>query len=209
MIVPFFKTEQDLTAIEDYITPLRESLGHSEFITHLTTKTVKREIAVKFDTDEAKSAGWKFNEYELQGVPVRLTIGNKEMEQGLIELYRRDTGSKELIKIEECAQKVIDTLYDIQQNLLARNKAMRKENTVYVQSYEEFQQALDDGKFVFAHRDGTVETEELIKQECKAVTRCIPVPSEKYDDNDKIFETGICIRTGKPSTQRVLFARSY
>ena len=170
---------------------------------------MKREIEVEFDTDEAKSPGWKFNEYELQGVPVRLTIGKKEMEQGLIELYRRDTGTKELIKIEEVSQKVMDTLYDIQHNLLTRNKAMRQENTVYANSYEEFQQALDDGKFVFAHRDGSIETEELIKQECKAVTRCIPLPSELYDNNDTIFELGKCIRTGQPSTQRVLFARSY
>ena len=95
----------------------------------------------------------------------------------------------------------METLYDIQANLFAKNKAMRENNTVYVDTYESFQQALDDGKFVMAHRDGTVETEELIKEECKAVTRCIPA--------DSPLEDGICIRTGKPSQRRVLFARSY
>lgn len=114
-----------------------------------------------------------------------------------------------MITREECAHRVRETLYEIQNNLLAKNKAMRLENTVYVESYEEFQEALDNGKFVFAHRDGTVETENLIKEECKAVTRCIPLPSQEYDHADKIFENGECIRTGKKSEQRVLFARSY
>jgi len=95
----------------------------------------------------------------------------------------------------------METLYDIQNNLFSKNKTMREENTVYVNTYEAFQQALDDGKFVMAHRDGTAETESLIKEECKAVTRCIPT--------DSPLEDGICIRTGKPSQRRVLFARSY
>ena len=201
VFVPFFKTEEDLTAISDYISSIKAQLDEQEMKINLKTKLFKREIITKFDTDEAKSPGWKFNEYELQGVPIRLTIGKKEMEQWLIELYRRDTGVKELIKIEDCAEKVIETLYDIQQNLLTRNKNMREENTVEANTYEEFQQALDDGKFVMAHRDGTVETEALIKEECKAVTRCIPTNSP--------LEDGICIRTGKPSQRRVLFARSY
>lgn len=113
----------------------------------------------------------------MQGVPVRLTIGKKEMENGMIELYRRDTGEKQLIKIEECSDKVVEVLYDIQKNLFARNKKMREDNTVTVDTYDEFKQALDDGKFVMAHRDGTAETEALIKEECKAVTRCIPIDS--------------------------------
>lgn len=201
VFVPFFKTDEDLTAISDYISDLQTQLNNQEMKINLKTKLFKRELITKFDTDEAKSPGWKFNEYELQGVPVRLTIGKKEMEQWLIELYRRDTGTKELIKIEECADKVMETLYDIQDNLFEKNKAMRKANTVYVDTYEAFQQALDDGKFVMAHRDGTAETEALIKEECKAVTRCIPT--------DSPLEDGICIRTGKPSQRRVLFARSY
>lgn len=201
VIVPFFKTQDDLTAISEYIADMQAQLTNSEFKIELATKSFKREITTKFDTDEAKSPGWKFNEYELQGVPVRLTIGKKEMENGMIELYRRDTGEKQLVKIEECSEKVMETLYNIQTNLFAKNKAMRESNTVYVDTYEEFQQALDDGKFVMAHRDGTVDTEALIKTECKAVTRCIPT--------DSVLEDGICVRTGKPSQRRVLFARSY
>ena len=111
------------------------------------------------------------------------------------------------MKIEECADKVIDVLYDIQQNLLVQNKIMREENTVYIDTYEEFQQALDDGKFVMAHRDGTAETEALIKTECKAVTRCIP--TDAFCRDDLLGRPGFCIRTGKPSQRRVLFARSY
>ena len=209
VIVPFFKTEEDLTAISDYISDLQDQLKNTEFKVNLKTKLFKREIVTKLDTDEAKSPGRKFNEYELQGVPVRLTIGKKEMEQGLIELYRRDTGEKTLIKIQDAPAIVEQTLYDIQNNLLTQNKNMRSEKTVFVESYEEFQQALDDGKFVFAHRDGTSETEALIKEECKAVTRCIPLQGEEYDHVDQIFQSGTCIKTGKPSSQRVLFARSY
>jgi prolyl-tRNA synthetase len=201
VIVPFFKTEEDLNSISTYIADLQNIINNKEFTINLKTKIFKREIITKFDIDDAKSPGWKFNEYELQWVPIRLTIGKKEMEQWLIEIYRRDTGTKELIKIENCADKVMDTLYDIQDTLFTNNKKMRESNTVYVNTYEEFQQALDDGKFIMAHRDGTAETESLIKEECKAVTRCIPT--------DSPLEDGVCIRTGKPSKRRVLFARSY
>ena len=202
VIVPFFKTEDDLTAITSYISTIQSQLKNT--ILWFSTDTLghrNRNIDVKFDTDSEKSPGWKFNQYELQWVPVRLTIWKKEMEQWCIELYRRDTGEKELIKREDCVEKVVQILYDIQSNLLTRNKMMREANTVCVDTYPEFQQALEDGKFVMAHRDGSVETEALIKEECKAVTRCIPA--------DSPIKSGNCIRTGKLSTQRVLFARSY
>ncbi len=201
VIIPFFKTEEDLNAITSYIANLQDQLNNQELKIYLRTKTFKREIIIKFDTDSEKSPGWKFNEYELQGVPVRLTVWKKEMEQWLIELYRRDTGTKELVKMAECTDKIMETLYDIQVNLLKRNKKMREDNTVSVNTYEEFKKALDDGKFVMAHRDGTAKTEALIKEECKAVTRCIPL--------DSPLEDGTCIRTGQPSQRRVLFARSY
>lgn len=202
VIVPFFKTEEDLTAISTYIDKAQQALHQTTLSFSTTTLWNRtRKLELQFDTDSEKSPGWKFNEYELQGVPVRLTIGKKEMENGMIELYRRDTGEKQLVKIEECVKKVIDTLYDIQHNLLIKNKKMREDNTVTVDTYDEFKQALDDGKFVMAHRDGTAETEALIKEECKAVTRCIPVENS--------IESWFCIRTGKPSQQRVLFARSY
>ena len=209
VIVPFFKTQEDLTAIQEYIRPVQDKLSNEKFTIPMEVKPLIRDITIKFDDDDAKTPGWKFNEYELQGVPVRLTIGKKEMEQGLVEIFRRDTGKKELIPLEQVAEKVMNTLYDIQNNLLIQNKNMRSEKTVFVENYEEFQQALDDGKFVFAHRDGTPETEALIKEECKAVTRCIPLQGETYDHADQIFQPGTCIKTGKPSSQRVLFARSY
>jgi len=201
VMIPFFKTQEDLTAIDDYISNLQAQLNHQELKIDLTTKPFKRDIITKFDTDSEKSPGWKFNEYELLWVPVRLTIGKKEMEQWLIELYRRDIGTKELIKIENCTEKVMETLYDIQQNLLEKNKKMREDNTVIADTYEAFQRYLDDEKFVMAHRDGTPDTEQLIKEETKATIRCIPL--------GEIKESGYCIKTGKPSSQRVLFARSY
>lgn len=188
VIVPFFKTEEDLETLSSYISPALEKLQNSTLTFATKTKAFSRTISTRIDTDDSKSPGWKFNEYELQGVPVRLTIGKKEMEQGLVELFRRDTGSKELVALNQVADKVIETLYDIQHNLLIQNKAMRKQKTVFVDTYEEFQQALEDGKFVFAHWDGTPETEALIKQECKAVTRCIPLQGEEYDDAEHIFE---------------------
>lgn len=209
VIVPFFKTKEDLDTIKHYIEPLQHTLRDQQFTIDLSTRPFHREVIVEFDTDENKTPGWKFNEYELQGVPVRLTIGKKEMEQGMVELYRRDTGTKALIKHEEVVQIVMETLYDIQHQLLLRNAEQRIANTVFVENYDEFQQALDEGKFVFAHWDGTAETEALIKEECKAVTRCIPLSHEEYDNADLIFEQGNCVKTGKPSKQRVLFARSY
>jgi prolyl-tRNA synthetase len=131
----------------------------------------------KIDTDDEKSPGWKFNEYELQGVPVRISVGKREMEQGMVELYRRDTGEKRMVAVQDVAIEAEKILYTIQKDLLTKNKQFREENTVWVDTYEEFKQALDDGKFVMAHRDGTTETEAKIKEECKAVTRCIPFAS--------------------------------
>ena len=202
VIVPFFKTDEDLALLQKYITPIQTQLSDKNFTIELKSKKFTRDVNVKFDTDSEKSPGWKFNEYELQWVPVRLTIGKKEMEQWMIELYRRDTGEKQLIKIDECAEKVMATLYDIQNNLFAKNNTFREDNTVIADNREEFIKALDEEKFVLAHRDGTVETEKLIKEETKATIRCIPWGGENE-------EKGKCIKTGKVSPQRVLFARSY
>lgn len=105
------------------------------------------------DTDDEKSPGWKFNEYELQGVPVRISVGKREMEQGIVELYRRDTGEKRMVAVQDVATEAEKMLYTIQKDLLAKNKQFREENTVFVDTYEEFKQALDEGQFVMAHRD--------------------------------------------------------
>lgn len=112
---------------------------------------------------------------------MRITIGKKEMDQGVVELYRRDTGDKQLISIDRICQAVVETLYDIQRSLLAKNIQFRESNTVSADTYKDFKQALEEGKFVLAHRDGTAETEAKIKEECKAVTRCIPFDSPLED----------------------------
>lgn len=125
----------------------------------------------------------------------------RDLQNGVVEVYRRDTGEKSLVKIEEAGEYIISLLQNIQQNLLAKNKEMREINTIKVNTYDEFKQALDQGKFVLAHRDGTVETEAKIKEECQCVTRCIPFDSPEED--------GVCVYSGTPSKKRVLFARAY
>ncbi len=194
----------------DYMNPIALQFHDTTyFITSNSLQESKwfaRDIEIKVDKDSEKSPWRKFNQYELEGVPIRLTVGKKEMEQWVIELYRRDTGEKQLIKIEECVDKVMTTLYDIQNNLFAKNNTFREDNTVIVNTRDEFIQALDEEKFVLAHRDGTVETEKLIKEETKATIRCIP---DTVESDKSQAETGMCIKTGKPSQQRVLFARSY
>lgn len=202
VIVPFFKTEEDLEAIEAYLHATMEWLEW----TTLTFPTAilgewKTPLTWKIDTDDEKSSGWKFNEYELQGVPVRISVWKREMEQGMVELYRRDTWEKRMVPVSQVAQEAEQLLYTIQKDLLTKNKQFRESNTVSVDSYEEFKQALDAGKFVMAHRDWTAETEAKIKTECQCVTRCIPFNS--------VEENGVCVYSGKLSSKRVLFARAY
>jgi prolyl-tRNA synthetase len=158
-------------------------------------------VVTEVDTDDQNSPGRKYAEYELKGVPVRIAVGPRDMQNGTVELYRRDTGEKQTIKREDVVDVTMHILHDMQKTLRTKNKLLREANTVSVTTYEEFKKALDDGKFVMAHRDGTAETEEKIKEECKCVTRCIPFNAEE--------EQGICVYTGKPSTKRVLFARAY
>jgi prolyl-tRNA synthetase len=202
VIVPFFKTEEDLEAIEEYLHATMEWLGGT---TLSFATAILGEWAVpltwKMDTDEDKSSGWKFNEYELQWVPVRISVGKREMEQWVVELYRRDTGEKKMVAVQDVAKDAEKMLYTIQKDLLAKNKQFRESNTVFVDTYEEFKQALDDGKFVMAHRDWTAETEAKIKAECQCVTRCIPFSSPE--------EQWVCVYSGKASSKRVLWARAY
>ena len=201
-IVPFFKTEEELQAIESY---LKLTIAWLEWTTLSFPSSIlgKRDMPLswKIDTDDEKSPGWKFNEYELQGVPVRISVGKREMEQWVVELCRRDTGEKSMIAIQDVATEAEKILYTIQKDLLQKNKQFREKNTVKVDTYNAFKQALDEGKFVLAHRDGTAETEAKIKEECQCVTRCIPFDSPE--------ESGVCIYSWKPSKQRVLFARAY
>ena len=159
-------------------------------------------ISVKYDDSENARPGWKFAEYELKGVPVRVALGARDLEAGLVEIARRDTREKENIKLEGAVQHIQKLLRDIQKAMFDRALAYRESHTTEVNSWEEFEKELDqNGGFVAAHWDGTAATEEAIKEKTKATIRCIPLNNRK--------EAGKCILTGNPSAERVLFARAY
>ncbi|HTM93508.1 MAG TPA: His/Gly/Thr/Pro-type tRNA ligase C-terminal domain-containing protein, partial [Flavisolibacter sp.] len=159
-------------------------------------------ISVKYDDNDNNRPGWKFAEYELKGVPVRIAIGARDLQNNVAEVARRDTKEKQSISLDGIADHIKQLLEDIQQNLYKKALAYREEHTTRADSWEEFEKLLDEkGGFVSAHWDGTAETEEAIKEKTKATIRCIPLNNEK--------EEGKCILTGKPSSQRVLFARAY
>lgn len=188
VIVPIYRGEEDLEAITAVVDPLLKSLR---------TKGIR----VKYDSRDTYKPGWKFNEYELKGVPVRLAIGMRDIEKGVIEVARRDTLTKETVPMTGLDSYVATLLDTIQENLFAKASANRENNTWRVDTWEEFEKALNKGGFVFAHWDGTPETEEKIKEISKATIRCIPLNNP--------LEEGVCILTGKPSSQRVVFARAY
>ena len=159
-------------------------------------------ISVKYDNDDTSRPGWKFAEYELRGVPVRIAIGARDLEQNLVEVARRDTKEKTQISIDGLANNVKQLLDDIQQNLFQRAFKFREDHITKVNNWDEFVDTLDNKTgFVSAHWDGTPETEDKIKELTKATIRCIPLDNE--------LENGTCVLSGKPSSQRVLFARAY
>lgn len=160
-----------------------------------------RGISVKYDDLDNKKPGWKFAEYELKGVPVRLAMGGRDLENNTIEVMRRDTLQKETRSFENIDEYVSELLNDIQQNIYDKALKYRAEHTYIVDTYEEFKEKLEEGGFILAHWDGTPETEAKIKEETKATIRCIP--------NDGDQTPGTCIYSGKPSARRVLFARAY
>lgn len=170
--------------------------------TELMKELRAKGISVKFDNDDANRPGWKFAEHELRGVPVRIALGARDMENGVAEVARRDTKEKQSLPLEGLTDAVVQLLDAIQQNLFDRALAFRTENTTEVNTWDEFVALLDGkGGFVSAHWDGTPATEEKIKEMTKATIRCIPLNNKQ--------EEGKCILTGEPSTQRVLFARAY
>lgn len=187
-IVPIYKTGVQLEEIRRHVTPLAEELR-------------KRGFTVKIDDNDTKKPGWKFAEYEVKGVPVRLAVGARDLEAGTIEVARRDTLTKESISFDGAGAHIEALLDDIQQNIYNKALRYREEHTVTADTYDELKSALDDGNFVLAHWDGTAETEALIKEETRATIRCVPFEGDKTP--------GKCIRTGKPSACRVLFARAY
>lgn len=163
---------------------------------------ISRGISVKIDKDDSKRPGFKFAEYEMKGVPVRLGIGARDLANHQIEVARRDTKEKENIPLNTVGDHVEQLLLDIQDNLLKRAYDFRKSNTTLVNSYDEFKEVIEKkGGFVLAHWDGTTETELKIKEETKATLRCIPLEAPE--------ESGKCMVTGKPSSKRVIFARAY
>lgn len=162
----------------------------------------KQGIRVKYDNDDNQRPGWKFAEYELKGVPVRIALGARDMENNVAEVARRDTKEKSNIALDGLATHVTQLLVDIQSNMFNKALQFRNENTRKVDTWDEFVRVLDEqAGFVSAHWDGTSETEEKIKELTKATIRCIPLNNEQ--------EEGKCIHSGNPSTQRVLFARAY
>ena len=187
-IVPIFRSEEELAQINEKILPIIDQLK-------------KLNITVKYDDRDTQKPGWKFNEYEFKGVPVRLAIGPRDLDSNSIEVARRDLLTKEIGPLDNITEHIEKLLVDIQNTLYKKALDYRTENTVDVDTWEEFVAQIEKGGFVNAHWDGTDETEEKIKQETKATIRCIPL-------NNKL-ENGKCVLTGKPSKQRVLFARAY
>jgi prolyl-tRNA synthetase len=189
VFVPIYNKPEQLALIAETVLPLKKQLE-------------SKGLSVQFDDRDTCKPGFKFAEHELKGIPVRIAIGPRDLENKTLEVARRDTLEKQIIPMETVVDFVVDLLDKMQQSIYKKALNYRKEHTCTADSYEEFKQILDDkGGFIFAHWDGTAETEELIKDETKATIRCIPFENKQ--------EPGKCIRTGKPSIQRVMFARAY
>lgn len=189
VIVPIFRNEEELAKISERIEGIIAGLR-------------KKDITVKFDTRDTHKPGFKFAEHELKGVPVRLAVGPRDLENGTVEVARRDTKEKEVIAMDSVVDRIPALLDDIQKNIYNRALKFREDHTTKVDTYDEFRKVLEEkGGFVLAHWDGTSETEMAIKEETKATIRCVFVDGEK--------EKGTCIYSGKPSAQRVLFAQAY
>ncbi|MCL4125033.1 UNVERIFIED_CONTAM: hypothetical protein GTU68_001502 [Idotea baltica] len=189
VIVPIYKGEEQLEMI---------SVKARQIMAELKTKG----ISVKFDNRDTRKPGWKFAEYELKGVPLRIAMGPRDMENGTVELARRDTLTKETVNQDSLVETIEDLLAKIQISLYDKAKDYRNEHITEVDNFDDFKKALNDkGGFISAHWDGTIETENKIKDLTKATIRCIP--------NEAIEEAGICVFSGNPSTKRVLFAKAY
>ncbi|MCD6659072.1 MAG: proline--tRNA ligase [Lentimicrobium sp.] len=189
VIIPIYKTDEQLAAITEKVDEIRKNLQ-------------ARGISVKYDSRDTYKPGWKFNEYEFKGVPVRLVLGPRDLENGTVEVSRRDTLEKATYQLADIETKVEHLLQSIQDNLFQKALDFRENMTTNADSWEEFVDLLDNkGGFILAHWDGTPETEQLIKEKTKATIRCIPL--------DVKPEEGKCILTGKPSPHRVVFARAY
>jgi prolyl-tRNA synthetase len=189
VIVPIFRNDDELARVSAAIDPILKSMR-------------QQGLAVKFDNRDTHKPGFKFAEWELKGVPVRLAIGPRDLENGTVEVARRDTKTKETRRLQEIESYIPSLLEEIQQNMFNKALSFRNSLITEVNSFDEFKRALDDKTgFVSAHWDETIETEIAIKDETKATIRCIPLDAKE--------EAGVCIYSGKPSQRRVLFARAY
>jgi prolyl-tRNA synthetase len=189
VIVPIYKNEEQFKAI-------------SNLADIISAELKKRGVSVKYDNRTTYRPGAKFAQHELQGVPLRIAIGPKDLEKGTVELARRDTLTKEFVNIEDIYDKVEGLMTEIQNSLFNKALDFRNSHITKVNSFDEFKEVLNNKSgFISAHWDGTNETEEKIKELTKATIRCIPI--------DNTLEEGQCVYTGKPSKQRVLFAKAY
>jgi len=188
VIVPIYKTSEELSKISEKVALIIQRLNALK-------------ISVRYDDDDKYKPGWKFAEYELRGIPIRLTVGVRDLEKGSIEVARRDTLTKENCALEGIEEHVKQLLVDIQKNIYQKALTFREENTHVINTWADFKTQIEKGGFILAHWDGTTETEEKIKEETKATIRCIPLNSPR--------EEGACIYSGKPSAKRVVFAKAY
>jgi prolyl-tRNA synthetase len=189
VIIPIYKSEDQLNQISKKIDPIIDKLK-------------SKNISVLYDKRDTHKPGFKFNEHEIKGVPIRIVIGPKDLENSTLEIFRRDNMKKEIIELENVFEKIDFLMEDIQSNIFNNAHKFTKENIRTANTYEEFKSIIKNkGGFVSAHWDGSSETEEKIKKETKATIRCIPIDSKK--------EEGFCMVSNKPSLQRVLFAKAY
>lgn len=188
VIIPIYKNAEQLAAVSVRVEPI---------VAELRAKG----ISVKYDDADNKRPGFKFADYELKGVPVRLAIGARDLENNTVEVMRRDTLEKSSASLDGIVEYVANLLEDIQNNIYTKALNYRNSRMIEVDTYEEFKEKIEEGGFILAHWDGTTETEERIKEETKATIRCIPLDGDKTP--------GKCMVTGKPSAQRVIFARNY
>jgi prolyl-tRNA synthetase len=189
VIVPIYKGEEGLKKVSEHALKIKADL-------------LSKGISVKYDDRDTQRPGFKFAEHELKGIPVRVAIGERDIENGTVEVARRDLLSKEVIKVSDAANYISDLLHSIQTNLFQKALERREKMSSHAGTYDEFKKLLKEkGGFIYAHWDGTSETEEKIKEETKATIRCIPLNGKQ--------ESGVCMYSGKPSTQKVVFALAY
>ncbi len=188
VIVPIYKNFEDLDKLNAAIKPVMENLR-------------KAGVSVKYDNDDKHKPGYKFAEYELRGVPIRLGLGMRDLENGTVEVARRDTLTKESMPLAGVEEKIVSLLDLIQANIYEKALKFREDNCFEIDTWDDFKTQIEKGGFLSAHWDGTAETEEKIKEETKATIRCIPLDAREED--------GVCVYSGKPSNKRVIFARAY